>query len=63
MVQFPIWMIFVSIPVMAIIDSVLFSRWLVCGKCGATPTWKDFILPCTLETSLFLAGIAIGVMM
>jgi hypothetical protein len=46
----------------AYIDSLLFSRWTQCKKCGHKEGdgLTLFLLPTVLEILLFLAGVAIG---
>lgn len=53
-------LIFLSIPVIALIDSIILGKHLACEKCGTGKDWKYYIVPTTLEILIFLAGITIG---
>lgn len=54
-----ILLIFSIIPI-AFIEYVLLKKFVMCEKCGYKLEWYRFVMPCTLETLLFLAGVAIG---
>ena len=54
-------LLFLAIPLIAIVDYLLFSKWLKCDKCGyQLNKWYNFIVPTFIEITLFLAGITIG---
>ena len=50
-----------SIPLICVLDSVLFSKYLVCDKCGDKPTAKMFLVPTVIEIGCFLVGVLVGV--
>lgn len=55
-------LLFLSIPIIAIFDWLLFSRWTQCQKCGyINNKWYNYLIPTFIEVTLFLAGIGVGV--
>ncbi len=52
----------VSIPVIAIYDYLIFSRWTKCEQCGYSGTkWYNWLLPTILEFFFLLAGYVLGI--
>lgn len=53
-----------SIPLIALIDYAIFSKWVKCEYCHkrVVTDWRHYILPCTIEGFFLLFGIIIGYM-
>jgi len=61
MVNYTLILLFLSIPIIAFVDYLLFCKWLRCDKCfHEINKWYAFIIPTFIEVLLFLFGIAIG---
>lgn len=58
-----LFLVFLMIPTIAIIDYFAFSKIGKCKQCGRELEIKDFIIPTFLECSLFLVGILFGTLM
>jgi hypothetical protein len=57
-------LIFLTIPIIGIFDYYLFRKWTMCLKCGhQLNAWYSFIDPTFIEVTLFISGIAIGIML
>jgi len=54
------FLLFLAIPVIALIDGLILGKHFQCDVCGKAKDWKFYIVPTTLEILLFLTGVAIG---
>jgi len=55
-----LFLLFLAIPTIAIIDYFVFSRIGKCDKCGKELEIKHFIVPTFIEVSLFIMGVWYG---
>jgi hypothetical protein len=58
-----VWFAIPSCICIGYLDYLLFSKWTKCDKCGnQLNSWYNYLIPTFIEISLFLSGIAIGVL-
>ena len=55
-----LFLVFLAIPTIAIIDYFSFSKIGKCEECGRELEIKDFIIPTFFEISLFIMGVWFG---
>jgi len=55
-----LFLLFLAIPVIAIIDYFAFNKIWRCTNCGNKPVISDFIIPTFMEVSLFIIGFWLG---
>lgn len=49
------------IPLIALLDYAIFYKHLRCQHCGKDMgDWRQWILPCTIESLFLICGLAIG---
>ena len=61
MLAFILVILFLSIPLIAYVDSKIFEKINKCANCGYPLGLKDYIWPCIVEASLFAFGIMVGI--
>ena len=59
--KYDIVMLLFSIPLVGILDYLIFGKWLKCEKCGyKSKIWYSYMLPTFIEVTLFFMGYLIG---
>lgn len=54
-------MLILMIPVIGLVDYLLFRKLAKCPKCGyGVAEWHSYIIPTFIEVMMFLAGVAVG---